>query len=180
MRAIGLAVLAGALLCAAPALAQTAAATAEVERYQAEGSRMLEEHREAAQRNIDRATAAMQAQDYRAARKYAQAVSRADPKRVEAWLLLGGAQTGLRDWKGARKAYAAAIRLWPGHPEARAGLGVAMARTNDPRATVQLAWFDKQLQACDGCYQAGRLARFKSEVETAILELARGPDARPS
>jgi cytochrome c-type biogenesis protein CcmH/NrfG len=170
MRAIGLSILAGALLCATPAWTQTAAATAEVERYQAEGSRMLEEHREATQRKIDRASKALQAQDYRAARKDAQAVTRADPKRVEAWLLLGSAQMGLRDWPGARKAYTAAIRIWPGHPEARAGLGVAMARISDPRAAVQLAWFDRQLQACDGCYQAPRLTKYKSEVEAAIAE----------
>ena len=172
MRAIGLATLAGALLYVAPVFAQTRAATAELADYQAGGDRLLEQHRDAAQRNIDRATRALQAKDYPKARKYAQAVTRADPKRVEAWLLLGAAQMGVQDWKRARTSYAKAIRIWPGHPEARAGLGVAMARTNDPRATVQLAWFDKRLQACDGCYQAASLTRLKSQVETAIAESA--------
>jgi len=49
-------------------------------------------------------------------------------------------------------------------------LGVALGRTNDPKATVQLAWLDARLKACAGCWQAGQLARFKADVETAIRE----------
>lgn len=174
MNAIGLTTLAAALLCAAPAGAQTMAAIEEMALYQAQGDRLTEAHREATQTKIDQATRALQANDFAAARKYAQAVTRADPKRVEAWLLLGAAQTGLQDWKRARTSYMTAIRIWPGNPQARAGLGVAMARSNDPRATTQLAWFDRQIAVCDGCQQAASLSRFRRDVETAIAGSATG------
>lgn len=174
MRLIRPAMLAAALLCAAPAWAQS-----ETELFQEGGSAMLAAQREVTQRKIELATTALQAKDYKAARKHAQSVTRADPKRIEPWLMLGAAQQGLQDWRGARTTYTTAVRLSPGHPEARAGLGVALARTNDPKATIHLAWLDAKLKDCAGCWQAGQLARFKGEVETAIVEAqaasAKGP-----
>ena len=80
---------------------------------------------------------------------------------------------GLQDWKRARLTYATALRLSPGHPEARAGLGIAMARTNDPKAQVQLAWLSAKVQECAGCWQAGQLTKFKADLETAIAESAK-------
>lgn len=165
MRRIGLA-LAAALL-ATPAWSQS-----ETELYESGGTAMAAAQREVTQRNIDMATKALQAKDYRTARKYAQPVTRADPKRVESWLLLGAAQQGLQDWKGARTTYATAVRLFPSHPEARAGLGIALARTGDPKATIQLAWIDAKLQECGSCWQAGVLGRYKADIETAIRETA--------
>lgn len=164
MRRLGLLVFAAALI-AGPALAQS-----ETELYEGGGNAMLAAQREVTQRNIDAATRALQARDYKTARKYAQAVTRADPKRIESWLMLGAAQQGLEDWKGARITYTRAVRMVPSHPEARAGLGVAYARTADPKATVQLAWLDAKLKECAGCWQAGQLAKFKSDIEIAIRE----------
>jgi cytochrome c-type biogenesis protein CcmH/NrfG len=174
MRRVGLAILA-VLLCAAPALAQNS----EMENFTAGANQMAEAQREVTQRNIDIATQALKAKDYAKARKYAQPVTRADPKRIEAWLMLGTAQLGLQDWKRARSTYAAALRITPGHAEARAGLGIAMARTNDPQARTQLAWLDAKARECGGCGQAVQLAKFKAEVETAIAEAARPPGLAP-
>ena len=168
MRRIGPAILAAALL------ASTAHAQSEMELYTAGANELSANQREVTQAAIDRATRALQAGDYATARRYAQTVTRADPKRVEAWLLLGTAQLGLQDWKKARITYTTAVRLWPNHPEARAGLGVALARTSDPKAAVQLAWLTEKAQACGGCAQSTQLARYKTDVETAMAEAAKG------
>ena len=169
MRRIGLLVVAAALM-AGPAWSQS-----ETELYEGGGTALVAAQREVTQRNIDVATKALQAKDYKTARKYAQPVTRADPKRVESWLLLGAAQQGLQDWKGARTTYTTAVRMFPAHPEARAGLGIALGRTSDPKATVQLAWLDAKVRECGGCWQAGQLSKFKTDVETAIREGATAP-----
>lgn len=167
MRRVSLALLAAAVLAAPPVWAQS-----EMEIYQQTGDGLLANHREALQQNIDRATRALQAKDYVGARKAANAVTRADPKRIEAWRMLGAANIGLQDWKRARAAYAQAIRLYPADPEARAGLGVAMAKTRDPGAQEQLAWLSEKAAACGArCVQ---LAKYKSDVESAIAEAAKG------
>jgi len=158
------------VIAASPAAAQNFEAVLEVERYVNGGNDMLARHRQQTQRNIDLATKALQAKDYPRAVKYARAVARQDPKRIEAWLMLGAAQQGIQDWKGARKSYTTAVRLSPKHPEARAGLGIAYARTADPRATVQLAWLTEQAQACGGrCPQAAELTALKRDVEAALV-----------
>ncbi len=167
MRRFGYIVAALSLLCAVPAWAQS-----EMEIYQATGDRMLEAHREVTQRNINEATKALNARDYRSASKYAQAVTRADPKRVEAWLLLGAAQIGLQDWKRAGRAYTSAVRLSPIDPQARGGLGVAMAHQRDPKAQQQLDWFTARSQTCGA--RCADFLRYKAEVEAAMAEAARG------
>jgi len=146
-----------------PVLAQS-----EMEQVSALSNQLSANQIEVVQHNIDMATKALQAKDYATARKYAQMVTRADPKRVQAWLLLGTAQQGLQDWKRARGTYTTAIRLAPDNVEAHAGLGVAMAMTNDPKAQVQVAWLAGKQQACGSCYQAGQLAKLRVDVETAI------------
>ena len=163
MQRIGLALLAAAI-AGGPAAAQNS----EMENFTAGANQLREENREVVQRNIDVATKALQAKDYATARRYAQPVTRADPKRLEAWLLLGAAQLGLEDWSRARISYTTAVRLTPGSPEARAGLGVALARTGDPKAQAQLAWFDEKLHACGACDQAVQLKKFRADVEAAI------------
>jgi cytochrome c-type biogenesis protein CcmH/NrfG len=168
MRWVGLMVVAA--VAAGPAWSQS-----ETELYEGGGTALLAAQREVTQRNIDMATKALQAKDYKTARKYAQPVTRADPKRVESWLLLGAAQQGLQDWKGARTTYTTAVRMFPSHPEARAGLGIALGRTSDPKATVQLAWLDAKVKECAGCWQAGQLSKFKTDVEAAIREGATPP-----
>ena len=166
MREIVAGMLAAALVCAGPAWSQS-----EDEIYQQTGNALLAAHSENLQQNIDRAATAMRAKDYKSARKYAQAVTRGDPKRVEAWLMLGAAQVALADWKAARGTYTTAVRLSPVDPEAHAGLGVALARTKDPKAAQQLAWLTTQVQACKG--NCAGLAKYRSDVEAAIDEAAR-------
>jgi heme A synthase len=63
----------------------------------------FDKYRETTQYSIDRATQALQARDYKTARRFASSVVRADPKRIESWKLLGAAQIGLQDWSGARR-----------------------------------------------------------------------------
>jgi cytochrome c-type biogenesis protein CcmH/NrfG len=172
MRRIGLAILAVAALGASHAAAQ---GNNDSMLLELGANQLSDAQREATQRNIDRATRALRDKDYATARKYAQPVTRADPKRIEAWLMLGAAQLGLEEWGKARTAYTTALRITPGHPEARAGLGVAMAKSKDPRATVQLAWFDEKLQACgQTCPQAAQLAKLRNDVQSAIAEAAKG------
>ena len=164
MRRIGLLVLAAALI-GGPAWSQS-----ETELYESGANAMSNAQREVTQENIGKATRALQAKDYKTARKYAQPVTRADPKRIQSWLLLGAAQQGLEDWRGARITYTTAVRIDPTNIEARAGLGVAYARTGDAKANTQLVWIDARLKECAGCWQAGQIAKFKTDIETAIRE----------
>ena len=173
MRRIGLVALAAAVLLGpAPVLAQS-----EMEQVSALSNSMQADQREVIQHNIDVATKALQAKDYATARKSAQMVTRADPKRVQSWLLLGTAQMGLQDWKRARGTYTTALRLSPDNVEAHAGLGVAMAMTNDPKAQVHLNWLAAKAQECGGCYQAGQLAKLKGDVQTAMASGMKTPTA---
>lgn len=167
MRRVGLGVLAAALMAGAPAAAQF---QSEIEAYESGANALTADQREVTQRAINDAHRALREKDYAKARRYASTVTRADPKRVESWLLLGAAQQGLGDWKAARVTYSKAVRISPVHPEARAGLGLAYARTGDPKATVELAWLDAKIRECAGCWQSGQLMKFKADVEAAIRE----------
>lgn len=166
MSRITAALIAVALAAAAPAFAQQS----EMENLQAGGDALLANHRETTQYSIDRATQALQARDYKTARRYASSVVRADPKRIESWKLLGAAQIGLQDWNGARRSYTNAVRITPGDPESRAGLGVAMARLNDPKAQEQLDWLTAKVAACTS--NCAALTRFKAQLEGAVADAA--------
>ena len=155
-----------ALVAAAPACAQQS----EMENLQAGGDALLANQRETSQFNIDKATQAMKTRDFKTARRFASLVVRADPKRIEAWRLLGSSQIGLQDWNGARRSYANAVRITPGDPESRSGLGVAMAHANDPKAAEQLAWLTAKVEAC--AYSCGSLAQYTREVEVAVAVVA--------
>ena len=167
MSRITIALITLAMVTTAPANAQQS----EMENLQAGGDAMLANHRETTQYSIDRATQALQALDYKTARRFASSVVRADPKRIESWKLLGAAQIGLQDWSGARRSYTSAVRITPGDPESRSGLGVAMAHTNDPKAQEQLTWLRAKVAACTS--NCGSLTRFTAEVESAITAAAR-------
>lgn len=170
MRRIGVVMAAAALAWAGAAWAQQS----EENTFVSIANQQQSDQREITQHNIDQATKALRAKDYKTARKYAQPVTRADPKRVEAWLLLGTAQIGLGDYRAARTAYTTAVRLSPVDPEARAGLAIAYARTKDPKAAAQLAWLNEKIAACAGrCPQATQLTRLKTDVETALAEAAK-------
>ena len=168
MRPVGVAIAVAVLIGAAPVWAQS-----EMELYQQQGDRLLNASREGIEQNVMLATRALWAKDFKTARKYAQAVTRADPKRGQAWLLLGAAQIGLEDFKAARGTYTTAVRLSPGDAEAHAGLGVAFARTHDAKAQVQLTWLAAKAQECGKCWQASDLARFRSDIESAIAVAAK-------
>jgi len=169
MRRIGMAIVVAALVGAPPVWAQS-----EMEIYQQQGDRLLTNSREGIEQNVMLATRALRAKDFKTARKYAQSVTRADPKRGQAWLLLGAAQMGLEDFKAARGTYTTAVRLSPGDPEAHAGLGVAFARTKDAKAQAQLDWLATKAADCGKCWQASQLAKFKSDIESAIAVAAKG------
>ena len=155
-----------AMVAAGPARAQQS----EMENLQAGGDALLANHRETTQYSIDRATQALQARDYKTARRFASSVVRADPKRIESWKLLGAAQIGLQDWSGARRSYTGAVRITPGDPESRAGLGVALANLNDPRAQEQLTWLTARVAACTS--NCAALAGYKREVEDSLIAAA--------
>lgn len=175
MRRIGPALLAATLALAAPA----ARAQSEMELYMQEGNRMLDAHRDELRQYAQLAGQAIKDKDFRTARKYAQQLTRGDPKRAEAWLILGAAQLGLEDWSAARGTYSTAVRLAPDSPEAHGGLGVAYARTRDARAQQQLAWFATTQAACGTCWQSRDLARFRTDVESAVAVAAStAPPAR--
>ena len=169
MRSVGVAIVVAVLMGAAPVWAQS-----EMEIYQQQGDRLLTNSREGIEQNVMLATQALRQKDFKTARKYAQAVTRADPKRGQAFLLLGAAQIGLKDFKGARGTYTTAVRLSPGDPEAHAGLGVAMARTKDAKAQTQLDWLAAKAAECGKCWQAAQLAKFKSDIESALAVAAKG------
>ena len=51
-----------------------------------------------------KAIAALNAGDYKAAARSAQRVTEALPQGLDGWMVLGAAQTGAENWKGARRA----------------------------------------------------------------------------
>jgi len=154
--------IAASLVVGTPAFAQQS----EMENLQAGGDALLANHRETTQYSIDRATQALQARDFKTALRFARSVVRADPKRIESWKLLGAAQIGLQDWSGARRSYSSAVRISPGDPESRSGLGVATAYLNDPKAQEQLAWLAARVSACTSNCDA--LAGYQRQVSSAL------------
>src|SRR5262245_10854902 len=60
-----------------------------------------------------KAVQAIQAKDYKTAARAAQHVTESAPQNVDGWRLLGVAQSGAANWKGARKAYEKAVKLAP-------------------------------------------------------------------
>jgi Tfp pilus assembly protein PilF len=113
-----------------------------------------------------KAVAAIQAKDYKAAARSAQRVTDTAPQSVDGWKLLGVAQSGAENWKGARKAYDRAAKLSPDDVVIRAGLGLAQARLQDPKAQEQLEWLKARSAACTtGCDTVKSLT---AEVEKAM------------
>jgi len=113
-----------------------------------------------------KAVASIQAKDYKTAARSAQRVTDAAPKSVDGWKLLGIAQSGAENWKGARKAYERAIKLAPEDLPSRAGLGLALANLKDPKAQEQLDWLKAKSASCTaGCDAVRSLT---AEVEKAV------------
>jgi len=115
-----------------------------------------------------KAVASIQAKDYKAAARSAQRVTSAAPRSVDGWRLLGVAQSGAENWKGARKAYERAVKLSPDDLASRAGLGLALARLQDPKAQEQLAWLKAKATDCGAGCDAAALRSLTAEVEKAV------------
>jgi Tfp pilus assembly protein PilF len=113
-----------------------------------------------------KAVASIQAKDYKAAARSAQRVTEAAPKSVDGWKLLGVAQSGAENWKGAKKAYERAVKLAPDDLVIRAGLGLALGRLQDPKAQEQLDWLKAQAASCSANCDA--VKSLTAEVEKAV------------
>lgn len=127
-----------------------------------------------------KAIAALQAKDYKAASRAAQRVTEAAPKSADAWRLLGVAQSGAENWKGAKKAYERAIKLAPDDLVSHAGLGKALAKLQDPKAQAELAWLKAKAEACGtSCPDAANLKSLTAELE-GVMTGAAAPAAQPA
>ena len=116
-----------------------------------------------------KAVTALKANDYKVAARAAQRVTDAAPNSVDAWRLLGLAYAGAENWKGARKAYDKAVKLAPDDTMSHAGLGLALARLQDPKAQAELDWLKARAQACGtGCAEASALQALIPQVEAAM------------
>ncbi len=124
-----------------------------------------------------KALAALNARDYRAAARSAQRVTQAVPQNLEAWKLLGAAHAGADNWRGARRAYERALRLAPEDLSVRGGLGLALARLQDPKAQEQLDWLRGKAAACGPGCDAAQLRSLTAELEKALAAPA-SPGAR--
>jgi Tfp pilus assembly protein PilF len=114
-----------------------------------------------------KAVRAIQAKDYKAAAKSAQRVTDAAPRSVDGWKLLGVAQSGSENWKGAKKAYERAVKLAPDDLPSRAGLGMALANLKDPKVQEQLDWLKAKANDCNAGCDAPALKALTAEVEKA-------------
>ena len=125
-----------------------------------------------------KAIKAIQAKDYKTAAKSAQRVADAAPKSVDGWKLLGVAQSGAENWKGAKKAYEKAVKLAPEDEGVRGGLGLALAKLQDAKAQEQLDWLKAKSASCaTNCASVKALA---ADVEKAMPAAATGAAAQPS
>jgi predicted Zn-dependent protease len=112
---------------------------------------------------------AIEAKDYARAQRLATVASRLAPRNVDVLKVLGAAQMGGDDWPGAARTYSAVVRLDRTDPVAHAGLGVALARLNDPKAKDQLVWLKGRAEQCAGrCPDAERLAVLTGSVAAAL------------
>ena len=115
-----------------------------------------------------KAIKAIQAKDYRKAAVAAGHATEAAPKSADAWRLLGVAQSGATNWKGARRAYEKAVKLEPDDLPARAGLGLALGNLRDPKAKEQLDWLKAKAASCTGACNPATLQSLTAEVEKAV------------
>lgn len=112
---------------------------------------------------------ALRAKDFAAAERSAAAATRLAPANPDLHKLLGAAQMGGRDWRGASRTYATLVRLERTDPVGHAGLGVSLAMLGDPKAQAQYAWLAARVAQCDGrCADASRLAALSLTVKTAL------------
>ena len=116
----------------------------------------------------NKAVQSLQAKDYKSAARAADHVTQAAPKNIDGWRILGVAQSGASNWKGARKAYERAVKLSPDDLPSRAGLGLALANLKDPKAQDQLDWLKAKAASCTGACSPMQLKSLTTEVEKAV------------
>jgi len=127
-----------------------------------------------------KAVAALNDGRFKDAERSLERVTDAAPKYAEAWRLLGQANAGQSDWKGARKAYERAVKLEPDSVAAHGGLGLALAGLEDPRAQGELDWLKARTASCGGtCAEAEALKTATEAIEQAIAGAAPAAAARP-
>lgn len=119
-----------------------------------------------------KAIKAIQAKDYKAAARAAQRVADAAPRSVDGWKLLGVAQAGAENWKGAKKAYEKAIKLAPDDEVVRGGLGLALAKLQDAKAQEQLDWLKARSANCT--IDCASVKALTADVEKAMAPAAAG------
>jgi predicted Zn-dependent protease len=116
-----------------------------------------------------KAIAAIRASQFKEAERAATHVTQVAPANPDGWRLLGAAYAGDSRWTNSRRAYAKAVKLAPNDANGHAGLGLAMANLQDPKAQEQLDWLKAKAKACgDGCPDADHLKRFSETVEGAM------------
>lgn len=116
-----------------------------------------------------RGVAAFKSGEYKDAARALKRVVRAVPSNPEVWRLLGEASAGDGDWKGSRRAYEQVVKLAPDDIGAHAGLGVALARTQDPKAKAELDWLNAKAETCGGsCPDDAALKAGAAAVQGAL------------
>jgi tetratricopeptide (TPR) repeat protein len=112
--------------------------------------------------------AALNAGQYKDAEKSLSRVASAAPT-AEVWRMIGQANAGQSDLKGARKAYERAVKLEPDNLAAHQGLGLALAGLKDPKAQAELDWLTEKAKACnETCADAAALKSAIEAVQAAM------------
>ncbi len=120
--------------------------------------------------------AALQAQNFKAARTAFDRVLASAPRDANTNFLAGMAREGLGDWKGARKFFEKATRIDPGMTNAWRELGISYARLGDrPNAEATLVTLRGKAESCaKTCPTA---AEIQGAIDAVSAALAAAPVA---
>lgn len=124
-----------------------------------------------------KAVKALQAKDYKSAARAAGNVTTAAPKNIDGWRLLGIAQAGAENWKGAKRAYERAVKLAPDDLPSRGGLALSLANLKDPKAQEQLDWLKAKANDCSAGCDPVMLKSMTADVEKAVAGGSPQPSA---
>jgi len=128
-----------------------------------------------------KAIRSLEAKDYKAAARAAEHVTQVAPKDVSGWKVLGVANSGAANWKGAKRAWERAVKIDGEDLDSRAGLAMALANLKDAKAQEQLAWLKAKAANCTINCNAAKLQAVTAEVEKAIGgDTAAAPAAGPA
>lgn len=124
-----------------------------------------------------KAVKALQAKDYKSAARAAGNVTTAAPQNLDGWRLLGIAQVGAENWKGAKRAYERAVKLGPDDLPSRGGLALALANLRDPKVQEQLDWLRAKAGQCGAGCDPAMLKAVTADVEKAVAGSTPQPSA---